>query len=135
MHQNSKPESSASAKFRHVGNCRDTLNLLPKSSGQCGPKPWCVERGPGGDTNPLPASQPFRGRSHYVFDGLNVKTAPIMVDAMPPSRNHTDLCVGVPEKNRDTPEPTEFEASMPQIINAMPTPSSAHPSALFINFI
>jgi hypothetical protein len=53
------------------------------------------------------------GSSLYLLDGLKVKTAPTMAEAMPPSKSQSVLLVGDPVKVFDKELLEEFEASIP----------------------
>lgn len=54
-----------------------------------------------------------RNEDFYRFEGTNVRTAPQIAAAIPPSNSHRVLSVGVPVNVRDRLELAEFEASIP----------------------
>lgn len=61
--------------------------------------------------------------------------APQVVEAIPASRSHIDLSVGVPVKNFFASEPSDSEAARPKANNAIPTASHTIPKDDFMGLI
>ena len=61
--------------------------------------------------------------------------SPTIPITTPPTSNHMDLFVGDPVKNRDTSEPNELFALMPNTVRMIPPANSAIKMTLFIGFV